>query len=214
MLNSFEFESDFYLVFEYSDMGDLFNYIDEKYDQIAERVMYIRDLFTQIKPSIVKAIIKDMCTALVCCHRRNICHKDIKPENILLFKNKGELAKTKPIIFKLGDLGLAQCSLEKIKSRSGTPAYNAPELHKYEEHYCDKTDMWSIGILTYLLSSHETHNAFEHIEHYKNENEIEERVKANVIDVQTRSFIIGLLKMNPSERMTAEECLNHSFLKN
>ncbi|NWI06305.1 DAPK2 kinase, partial [Tichodroma muraria] len=82
-------------------------------------------------------------------HARLIAHFDLKPENIML----QEKDVPKPWI-KIIDFGLAQQLEDGItfKSFCGTPQYIAPEVINYEP-LSPATDMWSIGVITYILLS-------------------------------------------------------------
>jgi serine/threonine protein kinase len=85
----------------------------------------------------------DICSALVCCEKENIIHRDIKPDNI--FVNKyGD--------FKLGDFGIAR-HMEKTQSvfsQKGTYQYMAPEVY-YGKPYNQTVDMYSLGIVLYKM---------------------------------------------------------------
>ena len=83
-----------------------------------------------------------------------VAHRDIKPENILLDKN-GNL--------KLADFGLASQfrrkdgTLRVSMDQRGSPPYMAPEvLYSEEGYYADRTDIWSIGILLFVLLTGQT----------------------------------------------------------
>lgn len=101
-----------------------------------------------------KDIIKlgiDLCTALDICSRKNIVHRDIKPDNI--FVNEfGD--------YKLGDFGVAR-NLERMTmgmSMKGTPNYMAPEVYKSLLKQTDfaaacKVDIYSLGMVLYWLSN-------------------------------------------------------------
>ena len=85
----------------------------------------------------------DICKALETCHKKNIIHRDIKPQNIFISEN-GD--------FKLGDFGIAR-TLEKTSgamSKKGTIKYMAPEVFK-GEHYDQTVDIYSLGIVLYSL---------------------------------------------------------------
>jgi calcium-dependent protein kinase len=81
------------------------------------------------------------------CHENNIVHRDIKPENILLEQGK-DFDSIKIIDFG-ASLNVKQD--ETLSKRIGTPYYIAPEVIKGD--YDSKCDLWSIGVLTYILMS-------------------------------------------------------------
>lgn len=85
----------------------------------------------------------DICTALEICEKRNVIHRDVKPENIFVntFGN-----------FKLGDFGIAR-RLENLTagmSRKGTFSYMAPEVEKGLP-YDARVDIYSLGLVLYRL---------------------------------------------------------------
>ena len=85
----------------------------------------------------------DICKALEICHKKNIIHRDIKPQNIFISDN-GD--------FKLGDFGIAR-TMEKTMggmSKKGTYKYMAPEVFR-GERYDETVDIYSLGIVLYSL---------------------------------------------------------------
>ena len=80
-------------------------------------------------------------------HAKNIVHRDLKPENILLdSQDKSNLD------IKISDFGFA-CFFnpdEGLDLVLGSPIYMAPEIIQ-KEKYNDKVDIWSIGVITYML---------------------------------------------------------------
>jgi len=91
-------------------------------------------------------IIQQVLHALSYCHDRGIAHRDIKPENILI--------KSKPKLqIKLIDFGLARPFSEdqRMKSSVGTVYYVAPEVLAGHANYDEKCDVWSTGVILFLL---------------------------------------------------------------
>ena len=73
-------------------------------------------------------------------HKKDVIHRDIKAENILLHEN----------MVKVGDFGLSVYAPMMRNTQCGTPLYTSPEIVK-NEFYDSKVDIWSIGILTYEM---------------------------------------------------------------
>lgn len=85
----------------------------------------------------------DMCKALELCEKKNIIHRDIKPQNIFVSDN-GD--------FKLGDFGIARTMEKTIgeMSKKGTYTYMAPEVYRGYD-YGATVDIYSLGIVMYCL---------------------------------------------------------------
>uniref|UniRef100_A0A0K0D4I2 Protein kinase domain-containing protein n=1 Tax=Angiostrongylus cantonensis TaxID=6313 RepID=A0A0K0D4I2_ANGCA len=95
----------------------------------------------------VVMIICQLCEAIDYIHEQNILHLDIKPENIMCVSQRGNR-------IKLIDFGLARYydGTQELRYMAGTPEFAAPEVIKYEQ-LDFHTDMWSVGVITYILLS-------------------------------------------------------------
>lgn len=89
---------------------------------------------------------RDICTALVLCHRKGILHRDIKPENIFINSDGN---------FKLGDFGvsriLSSAPAAVASTGIGTPEYAAPE--QFTGPHDKRVDIYSLGLVLYELSN-------------------------------------------------------------
>ncbi|KAJ5670673.1 uncharacterized protein N7477_006036 [Penicillium maclennaniae] len=124
-----ENRGELYLVLEYVEGGELFDYVS-KHGPLPEEEA-VR-LFRQI------------IAGLGYCHRFNICHRDLKPENILLDGQHN---------VKLADFGMAalQPPGHWLNTSCGSPHYAAPEIIYGRKYRGDRADMWSCGIILYAL---------------------------------------------------------------
>ena len=86
----------------------------------------------------------DICTALEDCQRHGIIHRDIKPDNIFLSRDKA--------YYKLGDFGIGRVlsTGQTATMRRGTPLYIAPEVYKCSS-YDQTADIYSLGMVLYTL---------------------------------------------------------------
>ena len=100
-------------------------------------------------------VIAQILDALAFSHARGIIHLDIKPENILLFRDD----KTGRVSLKLGDFGIAHAVSRELKAETdelesipGTPAYISPEQLKANwRRYDAHTDLYALGCVAYEL---------------------------------------------------------------
>ena len=129
-----EDETHYFIVTEILNGGELF-----------ERLIEVKN-FTESKASY---IIKQVLMALNYMHNLNLMHRDIKPENILLVSHEIDNLQV-----KLADFGFSTMfDPEKgLQLKLGTITYMAPEI-LLRKKYNEKVDIWSVGVITYLLLS-------------------------------------------------------------
>jgi serine/threonine-protein kinase HSL1, negative regulator of Swe1 kinase len=125
-----ENSNEIYLIMENVDGGELFQYLSQHGALPEDEAVYI---------------FRQLVEALAYCHRLSIFHRDLKPENILLDK------KTSTV--KLIDFGMAayQPTGDKLKTPCGSPHYAAPELLQGQPYDGSKADVWSLGVVLYLM---------------------------------------------------------------
>lgn len=92
-------------------------------------------------------VMKQLLSAVVYCHSKNVVHRDLKPENLLMESS----AKDAPL--KVIDFGTSQIfdTGKKMTTKIGTPKYIAPEV--LSKSYTEKCDVWSCGVILYVLLS-------------------------------------------------------------
>lgn len=93
-------------------------------------------------------MVKALTSSVSYLHHRGIMHRDLKPENILL-EETYEYDKIKLIDF--GESARFKKGGKPQTNLVGTPYYIAPEVIKGQ--YDEKCDVWSIGVITYILLS-------------------------------------------------------------
>ncbi|NXS25389.1 MYLK2 kinase, partial [Mystacornis crossleyi] len=91
--------------------------------------------------------VRQICEGIRFMHHMRVLHLDLKPENILCVSATGHMVK-------IIDFGLARRynPNEKLKVNFGTPEFLSPEVVNYEQ-VSYTTDMWSMGVITYMLLS-------------------------------------------------------------
>ncbi|CAL8394578.1 unnamed protein product [Boreogadus saida] len=193
---AYESRHDIILVMEYVDGGELFDrIIDENYNLTElDTVLFIRQI----------------CEGLQYMHKMYILHLDLKPENILCVSRV-----TNKI--KIIDFGLARRykPREKLRVNFGTPEFLAPEVINYE-FVSFPTDLWSLGVITYMLLSglspflgdddNETLNNILACQWNFEEEEFLD------VSEEAKDFITRLLVKSKSWRMSATASLKHPWL--
>ncbi|CAH0492254.1 unnamed protein product [Peronospora farinosa] len=185
-------DSCIYLVLEYAPYGEL-------YKELARGKYFSDDMAAHYVAQVIEA--------LNYCHSCNVIHRDIKPENLLLGYNK---------TIKLADFGWsvhAPSPYNLRKTFCGTPDYLSPEI-VMGESYDYRTDSWSLGVLTYELLVGST--PF----YCTNQMDMYQRIRLvdyhfppmPVICDSAKSFIAGLLKRKPNDRMRLEDAFKHPWI--
>jgi serine/threonine protein kinase len=130
IIESYEDIDHFYIIEEWCENGSLVDYINK--NKVIENKVIIQ-------------IIYGIVNALHNIHMRGVIHCDVKANNVFIFDNND-------IIVKLGDFGNSLNIIEdpiEVTCLSGTPHFMAPENLNHIYHR--KSDVWSLGVLTYHL---------------------------------------------------------------
>ncbi|XP_036399913.1 death-associated protein kinase 2-like [Megalops cyprinoides] len=194
----FENRTDVVLILELVSGGELFDFLAQKESLCEEEA-------TQF--------IKQILEGVHYLHSKKIAHFDLKPENIMLLDKNVPLPRIKII-----DFGLAHRIEEGVEFKNifGTPEFVAPEIVNYEPLGLE-ADMWSIGVITYILLS----GASPFLGETKQETlanisamnyEFDEEFFSHTSEL-AKSFIRQLLEKNTRKRLTIQDALNHPWIK-
>ncbi|NP_001371153.1 uncharacterized protein LOC627035 isoform X1 [Mus musculus] len=153
-----------------------------------------------------KKIFGEILAAVKYCHNIDIIHGDIKPENILI-DEKGNM--------KLTDFGLAiKLSPGRLLSqRRGTKSFWAPELMLGEPYNGRKTDIWSLGVLLYFITT--GHYPFAGITFKEIKNKITTgsyRIPSYT-SVKLENLIHQILTVTPEKRPSIEDIERHPWVR-
>jgi len=184
------------------------------------------------------AIVSQIVDGVKYLHSLGIAHRDLKPENLLCSEETGAPKPKKEesddeasgdggtkraedsmnMKIKIADFGLSKIFAggQQLETSCGTPDYAAPEVLIGEEAYDCSVDLWSVGVITYVLLCGyppfyaQTQPAlFEKIIKAKYDFPASEW---DLISATAKDFVKRLLVIEPTKRMTADECLQHPFL--
>ncbi|CED83033.1 pkinase-domain-containing protein [Phaffia rhodozyma] len=199
LIDYFETRSNLYLVFDLCTGGELFDRICAKgsyYERDAAHLVYV------------------VTSAVKYLHNVGIVHRDLKPEN-LIFADKSEESD-----LLIADFGLSRIMKEEqfnlLTTTCGTPGYMAPEIFKKSGHG-KPVDIWAIGVISYFLLA-----GYTPFDRNSQTEEMQAIIRADfsftpaeywsgVSDV-AKDFIKKCLTVDPAQRLTAEQALEHPWL--
>ncbi|KAK7204730.1 kinase-like domain-containing protein [Myxozyma melibiosi] len=214
-----------HLIMEYCALGDL-NVFIRKRDRVSNMplIASIMKKFPNppdggLNEVLVRHFLKQMASAIAFMRERNLVHRDLKPQNILLCPpprteqeaiEKNHAGTWGLPVLKLADFGFARIlpNTSLAETLCGSPLYMAPEILRYEK-YDAKADLWSIGAILYeLCMGKAPFKAENYVDLVRKIEKNEDRINfAETVPVSEplKRLIRGLLRRNPVERMGFKE---------
>uniref|UniRef100_A0AC35TXM9 Ig-like domain-containing protein n=1 Tax=Rhabditophanes sp. KR3021 TaxID=114890 RepID=A0AC35TXM9_9BILA len=196
--DAYEDDTQMAMIYEFMSGGELFEKVSDDKNKMSEDE--------------AMAYIKQICTGLRHMHEKNYVHLDIKPENIMFTTRKSEE-------LKIIDFGLATKLDPKnpVKVTTGTAEFAAPEIASGDTvGYF--SDMWSVGVLSYILlsglspfggdSDEETLKNVKNCDWHIDDSSFEG------ISDEAKDFIKKLLISDVNDRMNVHQALEHPWFGN
>jgi len=233
-----------HLVMEYVALGDL-SYFIKKRDTIKDNPMasdmmvkYPNPRVGGLNEVVVRHFLKQLASALQFLRVRNLIHRDVKPQNLLLNPSPHYFAKEKPSVMpylasddslvpvcgipslpmlKIADFGFARSlpSTSLAETLCGSPLYMAPEILRYEK-YDAKADLWSVGTVLYeMMTGKPPFRASNHVELLRRIEKGEDKIKFGdevLVSDGMKKLVRSLLKRDPKERMSFPDFFGNSVI--
>lgn len=166
----------------------------------------------RLSESTCRIFVRMLAEAVKYLRTNNVCHFDLKPQNLLLTRP----TPSSTYVLKICDFGFAQhLSLEEENDTvKGSPLYMAPEIilrHKYDP----RADLWSIGVILFEClfgkAPYSSRSIQELLDKVKSLQKIE--IPPNTkISAECEDLLTRLLQHDPDKRITFEEFFNHDFV--
>jgi len=194
------------IVMEYCTGGELFDELERFRNMI-------------MPEDICRGHVTNMLRSLAYLHNSGIVHRDLKLENFIFTSDKKDSR-----VLKMIDFGFSRTYLEggHMTSVVGTSYYIAPEVIKRK--YGKEADMWSMGCIVYMLLTGELpfpgetdQEVLDKVKNLVNKPDVKygKAVRHRVrISLHCQDFINACMKVNPKDRPTALQALEHPWIKN
>ena len=193
LYNIIQNENFIFLIQEYVPNGELLHFLENPEN-------------TNLTENQICKIYQQIISGIEYLHEIGIAHRDLKLENILLNSEKN---------IKIIDFGLSNKynkeNGELLQSSCGSPCYAAPEMIKGIQYHGLDTDIWSSGILLYLMLC----KSFPFND--KNNSKLYQKILSgkfnlpNYLSNEAKDLLSKLLKVNPTERIKLEEIKKHPW---
>mmetsp|Transcript_11966 Transcript_11966/g.26035 ORF Transcript_11966/g.26035 Transcript_11966/m.26035 type:complete len:497 (+) Transcript_11966:190-1680(+) len=235
---SFTSEAEVMLTLQHPGILRLYNYFEteEWFCMVLEYVAggnFLRRILNgPIPEAEAKEMFRSLCQSLKYLHDRDVVHRDLKPENILMEVPKENGA---PPLLKLADFGTSRkvSFEENCHTCVGTISYKAPEVWKAEvgsplpggdaakassEGYGKPADLWSLGVILYMMLSgsppFEMGAPQQEIRDAtcRGQWEFDLPIWRRQISEEAKDAVRRMLVVEPSERITVSELLEHRWL--
>lgn len=239
-----ETPSHIHLMMEYCELGDLSFFIKKRADlwrhpatsEMARKYPNVPS--GGLNEVVIRHFLKQLSSALEFLRARNLIHRDVKPQNLLLLPSPNFRANHKDTsrilsasrdslipaaglqsmpMLKLADFGFARVlpSTSLAETLCGSPLYMAPEILRYER-YDAKADLWSIGTVLYEMTAGKPpFRASNHVELLRRIESGADQIKfpkEAVVSPELKALVRALLKRNPIERISFENFFSHDVV--
>lgn len=186
----FSDETNFYMVMDYCQNGELMNYI-AKNKKLSEHVAVL--------------IFQQLLNGVDYCHSCGVVHRDLKPHNILFDKF--------PHV-KISDFGLCGFMAEdrKMTSFCGSPCYCAPECLMHQDYDGKKSDIWSLGVILYLMVTGDHPWKFGNFPQMLKQIVQCQYTIPKGVSKDCSDLITKILQKDPCARPSIEEINKHPFM--
>ena len=190
LLDTFETENYILIIMENVAGGDLLSFVKKR---------------TKLNEKISKYIFKQLLLAIKYIHNKNIVHRDIKLDNVLIDLNN---------TIKLCDFGVGKQIKDKevLLDQCGTPAYIAPEILVNKGYDGFGVDVWSSGVVLYTMLSGSVPFKANNLNDLQNMIISGSFKEIHGISKECNDLLHKLLQINPKKRITIDEALNHPWI--
>lgn len=191
-------KNNIYLIMEYCNAGDLSSLIKQAGPLLEE---------------LTRKFVRQIASALKVLHDRDVIHRDLKPQNLLLCFHEGTAYRKHAFTLKMTDFGFARylATESMADTMCGTPLYMAPEILTSQQ-YDGRADLWSLGAIVYEClvgkAPYPAKNVIELVEKFKKKTPL----AMPEVSSEMHGLLARLLVIEPTHRMNHAELFAHPIV--
>ncbi|CAL1298289.1 unnamed protein product [Larinioides sclopetarius] len=191
-----------YIVIEFCNGGDLSEYLNVK---------------GSLSEDTIRHFLRQIAEAMKVLNQKEVVHRDLKPQNILLCHSGKLDPPPSEITLKIADFGFARFLTDggMAATLCGSPMYMAPEVIMSLK-YDAKADLWSIGTIVFQCLTGRAPFTANNPQMLKNFYEKNANLTPNIPDDTSHELtdlLIRLMKRDAKDRLDFDQLFNHPFLK-
>ncbi|RMZ80423.1 hypothetical protein DV737_g3024, partial [Chaetothyriales sp. CBS 132003] len=239
-----ESASHIHLIMEYVALGDLSQFIKKRESVAASPMVagmmdkYPNPRVGGLHEVVVRHFLQQLASALAFLRARDLIHRDVKPQNLLLSPSPVYFEAHRPALLpycaaadaltpvagvrslpmlKIADFGFARAlpPTSLAETLCGSPLYMAPEILRYEK-YDAKADLWSVGTVVYeMVTARPPFRASNHVELLRRIEKSDDKIKFGD-DIQVsrpvKELVRALLKLDPRQRIAFDAFFAHDII--
>lgn len=190
----YEGDKELYLILEYVEGGELFDYLVNH---------------GKLRTLQALAYFKQIVYGLNYAHTFAIIHRDLKPENILI-------QSFNPPLIKIADWGMAAFAPpdRQLDTSCGSPHYASPEIVNGSKYEGTATDIWSCGVILFALVTGRLPFDDKNVRTLLSKVKVGKYEVPAYVDPQAKDLITRMLVVDVAKRITMPEILAHPWLQN
>ncbi|OCH86506.1 Pkinase-domain-containing protein [Obba rivulosa] len=189
----YEGEKELYLILEYIEGGELFDFLVNR---------------GKLPPQEALAYFKQIVYGLNYAHTFSIIHRDLKPENILIHS-------LNPPLIKIADWGMAAFAPPslQLETSCGSPHYASPEIVNGHKYCGNATDIWSCGVILFALLTGRLPFDDKNVRTLLSKVKVGKYDMPSFIDPLAKDLLSRMLVVDVTRRITMTEILAHPWLE-
>lgn len=186
------------LVNDYLNAGELHDYMLER----------MKGEHKSLPRNEARRYFQEIASAVGYLHDKKICHRDLKLENVLLYRDH----TTKQQFIKVADFGFSHVlDGKRLTTACGSPFFAAPEIVSSEAYFGDSADAWACGVILYVMVCGKLPFQENNMKMMYAKIRRGDYVLPKHLNREEKELIVGMMKVDPVDRMDMLRVRNSKY---